>query len=441
MPGCKPGLLSPWCCCEQPARIWRRPSVSIGPPSSNGDGRDDSRRSSWRSLFICQRQRRNSASVLICVIQPKRGSRPWAGMQLTMSRQGASSAYNAAPCSPMLTVPRRCRSWARPSATRSIARRRVWRSRRAHLLPSERPLHLPPAADRSDRAARALLALGVEHGDRVGIWSPNAAEWVITQYAAAKVGAILVNINPAYRLRELEYALNQSGVSVLVTAREFRTTDYVAMLAALMPELDDGAAGRSPPRDCRRCGTWSISAADGTPGGIGWTEFARARRARGRRRACARARRSLQFDDPVNIQYTSGTTGSPKGATLSHHNILNNGFFVGEALRYTADDRICVPVPFYHCFGCVMGNLAAADARRGGRHAGRSVRCRGDAARHRRGTVHVDLRRADDVHRDARSSGVRQRSDSTRCGPASWPARRARSKSCARSSTACTCPK
>jgi fatty-acyl-CoA synthase len=212
--------------------------------------------------------------------------------------------------------------------------------------------------DQVNCAARGLLALGVKRGDRVGIWSANVAEWVITQYAAAKTGAILVNINPAYRSRELEYALNQSGVSVLVTARGFRKTDYVEILLALAPELADArdtslVLERLP--DLRHL----IFLGDGaTPGGTSWQRFM----SLGEQVSLAALEEvscTLQFDDPADIQYTSGTTGSPKGATLSHHNILNNGFFVGEALRYTADDRICTPVPFYHCFGCVMANLAA----------------------------------------------------------------------------------
>jgi fatty-acyl-CoA synthase len=200
--------------------------------------------------------------------------------------------------------------------------------------------------DEVDRVARGLLALGVARGDRVGIWSPNCAEWMITQYAAAKAGAILVNINPAYRLRELQYALNQSRVSVLVAARAWRSTDYTSMVT------EARIAGAPDLKHVVYLGN------DGEPGGIAWTEL----RARGDDvpgSVLRERERTLQFDDPVNIQYTSGTTGTPKGATLSHHNILNNGFFVGELLRYTEQDRVCVAVPFYHCFGCVMGNLAA----------------------------------------------------------------------------------
>jgi len=209
-----------------------------------------------------------------------------------------------------------------------------------------------------NRAARALLALGVERGDRVGIWSANAAEWAVVQYAAAKVGAVLVNINPAYRLRELEYVLNQSGVSVLVAARRFRKTDYVAMLTTVMPELTLPRPGVLQTANVPGLKHLIYLDGDAAPGGISWTGFLQEA---GRASAAdLNAREAqLQFDDPINIQYTSGTTGTPKGATLSHHNILNNGFFVGEALDYTPEDRICVPVPFYHCFGCVMGNLAA----------------------------------------------------------------------------------
>ena len=196
-----------------------------------------------------------------------------------------------------------------------------------------------------ERVARGLLSLGVNRGDRVGIFSPNCVEWPISQYAAAKVGAILVNINPAYRLRELGYALMQSGVSVLVAARHFRSADYAAMVRELRPELPELA-------HVVYLGTGSEQS--------DWSWADLVERGDALPESSLRAREAtLQFDDPINIQYTSGTTGSPKGATLSHHNILNNGYFIGETLAYTERDRICLPVPYYHCFGCVLGSLAA----------------------------------------------------------------------------------
>jgi fatty-acyl-CoA synthase len=182
-----------------------------------------------------------------------------------------------------------------------------------------------------ERCARALLAAGVAKGDRVGIWSPNNAEWVVLQFATARTGAILVNVNPSYRLHELEYALRQSGCSLLVHATGFRDADYRELLA--------GIAER--PRTVCLGAEWEALHETLAP-----QQELRAREA------------ELQFDEPINIQYTSGTTGFPKGATLSHHNILNNGFFIGEVLGYTPADRVCVPVPFYHCFGMVLGNLA-----------------------------------------------------------------------------------
>ena len=209
-----------------------------------------------------------------------------------------------------------------------------------------------------DRAARGLLRLGIERGDRVGIWSPNCAEWTITQFAAAKVGAILVNINPAYRRRELEFVLNQSGLAALITARCFRKTDYVEMLTDLMPELTSHRHGALMTRHVPSLRHVVYLGAEAGPGGIAWRTFVEQGDEIGLSPLSERER-ALQFDDPINIQYTSGTTGSPKGATLSHHNILNNGYFVGRTLRYTEADRICLPVPFYHCFGCVMGTLAA----------------------------------------------------------------------------------
>ncbi|OLE73119.1 MAG: AMP-binding protein [Actinobacteria bacterium 13_1_20CM_2_66_18] len=188
-----------------------------------------------------------------------------------------------------------------------------------------------------EEVARGLMARGVKKGDRVGIWSPNRYEWVIVQYATSAMGAILVNINPAYRTSELEYALNQSGISFLILAAHFRQADYVAMLGEVKgrcPGLREALVIEDG---------WDALKRDGTkvePGELHELEA------------------TLQFDDPINIQYTSGTTGFPKGATLTHHNILNNGYFIGETLRYTEQDRVCIPVPFYHCFGMVLGNLA-----------------------------------------------------------------------------------
>src|SRR5436190_13270856 len=196
-----------------------------------------------------------------------------------------------------------------------------------------------------NRAAKAMLALGVQRGDRVGIWSPNNAEWTITQYAAAKTGALLVNVNPAYRTRELQHALKHSGVSVLFSARGFRSADYVQMVAELAPALP-----------ALRHVVYLGDAA--SPAGMAWADFLTLGDGLSDG-DLARREALLQFDDAVSIQYTSGTTGAPKGATLSHHSILNNGYFVGEALHYSEEDRICLPVPFYHCFGCVLGNMAA----------------------------------------------------------------------------------
>jgi fatty-acyl-CoA synthase len=187
--------------------------------------------------------------------------------------------------------------------------------------------------------ARGLLAHGIAKGDRVGIWSPNGAEWVIVQYATAKVGAILVNVNPAYRAHELTYALNQSGVSLLVTAQANERSDYPAMAGAARPE----------------CPAMTDVVVIGTPD---WDSLVAGGAAVSPERLTERAA-TLAFDDAINVQYTSGTTGFPKGATLSHHNILNNGYFVGELVGYTEEDRVCLPVPFYHCFGMVMGNLGA----------------------------------------------------------------------------------
>ena len=192
----------------------------------------------------------------------------------------------------------------------------------------------------TDTLAVGLLRLGVGKGDRVGIWAPNCAEWVLLQYATAKVGAILVNINPAYRSHELAYVLRQSGVRLLVSAESFKTSDYRAMIDEVRGGLD--ALER----------VIYLGSPD-------WDTLLDAGASAGDLEALAARSATLTFDDPINIQYTSGTTGFPKGATLSHHNILNNGYFVGAGCGYTDKDRVCVPVPFYHCFGMVMGNLGS----------------------------------------------------------------------------------
>ena len=208
------------------------------------------------------------------------------------------------------------------------------------------------------RLARGLLALGLQKGDRVALWSANTAEWLITQYAVARSGGILVSLNPAYRLREIEYALNFAGVTILIAAPQFRNTDHVALLEELAPELRTCAPGRlEAPRlptlkhiiytgDAAQAGSWRwsdvLELADSIPD-----------------ETLRRVEEHIDLDDPVSIQYTSGTTGKPKGAVLSHHSLVNNGFFIGECQRLTAADRICVPVPLFHCFGMVDANLAA----------------------------------------------------------------------------------
>ena len=190
--------------------------------------------------------------------------------------------------------------------------------------------------DATRRIATALIERGTKPGDRIGIWSPNCAEWTMIQYATAQVGAILVNINPAYQTDELEYAVNKASICTVFAAPEFRSSDYVAML--------DNVRGRCP-------GLSDVVI-------VGWEPWQQIADTAADAGALARAAAGLKPSDPINIQYTSGTTGFPKGATLTHANILNNGYFVGELLEYSHADRVCIPVPFYHCFGMVMGNLA-----------------------------------------------------------------------------------
>ena len=210
--------------------------------------------------------------------------------------------------------------------------------------------------ERADAFAAGLLSIGLQPGDRVGIWSPNNAEWVLTQFATARAGLILVNINPAYRLHELEYALTKVGCSALVTATAFKTSDYAAMLQTLLPELVHCAPGELRAARAPTLRSVIQIGPHGIPGSFAFAEIA------GRGGAAERARlaelaATLQFDDPINIQFTSGTTGAPKGATLTHHNILNNGYFTAEGMALTEQDRLCIPVPLYHCFGMVMGVL------------------------------------------------------------------------------------
>ncbi len=257
-----------------------------------------------------------------------------------------------------------------------------------------------------DLHARALLALGLQVGDRLGIWAPNCAQWCITQFASARIGVILVNINPAYRSAELEYVLKQSGCQWLVCAGAFKTSDYHAMLQGLVPELAEQSIGQL---QCERLpdlrGVISLDACPPS-GFLPWSQLSDL--GAGVAPGDFKARQdSLHFDQPINIQYTSGTTGFPKGATLSHYNILNNGYMVGESLGLTASDRLVIPVPLYHCFGMVMGNLGCITH-------GSTMIYPNDAfdplltlstVAEEQG--HGAVRRADDVHRHARSTPTR----------------------------------
>jgi fatty-acyl-CoA synthase len=191
--------------------------------------------------------------------------------------------------------------------------------------------------EQTTEVAKAIMAVGIKKGDRVGIWAPNRYEWILVQYAAPRVGAIMVNINPAYKVNGLEYALNQSRINLLIASKGFRQTDYISILNQARMHSDYPKRTIIMERD--------------------WVKFVEG----GKKISdaqLAEVEASLSFDDPINIQYTSGTTGYPKGATLSHHNVVNNGFFIGERMYLTEKDRLCIPVPFYHCFGMVLANLA-----------------------------------------------------------------------------------
>ncbi len=208
-----------------------------------------------------------------------------------------------------------------------------------------------------DQCARGLMAIGLKKGDRIGMWSPNNSEWVVIQFATSKMGAILVNLNPAYRVHELDYALNQSGCSAIVIAPEFKTSNYTQMLYDLAPELNDCEPGQLEAEKLPHLKSVIRIGEESKPGMWNWGDLMEM----GQRvtpAELAERQGQLEFDDAINIQYTSGTTGYPKGATLSHHNILNNGYLVGEIMKFTDKDKLIIPVPMYHCFGMVLGTLA-----------------------------------------------------------------------------------
>ena len=207
-----------------------------------------------------------------------------------------------------------------------------------------------------NQCAKGLMQLGLRKGQRIGIWSPNRVEWCIAQFATSKIGAILVNINPSYRLHELEYVLKQSGCTALIISPAFKTSNYTEMVQALAPELQHHEPGKLKAEKLPDLTTVIRMTAEKIPGMFTWDELMAMHSGVSNEQLATR-QREQEFDDPINIQYTSGTTGFPKGATLSHHNILNNGYFVAGLQNLTHEDRVCIPVPLYHCFGMVMGNL------------------------------------------------------------------------------------
>src|SRR5438270_890695 len=224
-------------------------------------------------------------------------------------------------------------------------------SRQQNIRPTYRELQA-----QVKQCAKGLLQLGFQKGQRVGIWAPNRAEWCITQFATSKIGVILVNINPSYRLHELEYALKQSGCSGLVLAPEFKTSNYTEMVNTLAPELNECEAGKLQAARLPDLTTVIRLGSEKLPGMFSWDEVMAVGTSVSDEQLAAK-QLEQEFDDPINIQYTSGTTGFPKGATLSHHNILNNGYFTARLQNFTHEDKLCIPVPLYHCFGMVMGNL------------------------------------------------------------------------------------
>ena len=268
---------------------------------------------------------------------------------------------------PAMTTPRDGRSYVAgdrspplryatiPDALRETVSRHGPRD--AVVLPRERKTLSYYDLDREvDALASGLLALGLEKGDRIGIWSPNRLEWILTQFATARIGAVLVNINPAYRPAELEYALNAVGCKALVAAEAFKSSRYVAMIRALAPELEDCEPGRLSSAKLPHLRIVVAMSDDPGPGVFRFSDVHRLGGPAQMLRLDA-VTRTLGPDDPINIQFTSGTTGSPKGATLTHYNIVNNAWFVTERMRFSEADRLCIPVPLYHCFGMVMGSL------------------------------------------------------------------------------------
>jgi fatty-acyl-CoA synthase len=273
--------------------------------------------------------------------------------------------------------------------------------------------------DQTTRAARALIANGVVRGDRVGVWAPNRYEWVVIQYAVARIGAILLNINPAYRAPELEFALSQSGAELLLMARGFRGSNYpdtVEQVRAGCPRL-------------RQCVVLDDE----------WERFLGSADLTDQHDVEA-MEATVQFDDPVSIQYTSGTTGAPKGATLSQHAILNNGYSIGERLHFSEHDRVCIPVPFYHAFGMILGNLACTS-----HGSAMVVPCEGFEPRAVLETVEAErctaLYSVPTMFIAELECAATGEFDCSSCGRGSWRARRAQSKSCDRSRRGCTCRK
>ena len=224
-------------------------------------------------------------------------------------------------------------------------------SRQQHIRLSYRQLQ-----EQVNQSAKGLMHLGVQKGQRIGIWSPNRAEWTIAQFATSKIGAILVNINPSYRLNELEYVLKQAGCSGLIISPAFKTSNYTEMVQTLAPELAQSEPGKLKAARLPDLTMVVRMGSDRVAGMYTWDELMSAGEPVSDEQLAA-CQREQEFDDPINIQYTSGTTGFPKGATLSHHNILNNGYYVARLQNITHEDKICIPVPLYHCFGMVMGNL------------------------------------------------------------------------------------